>query len=345
MFLKTVSVQNFRSIASLKVEDLGQINIFTGQNNCGKTTLLEAVFQLCGWNVGSLETLYYLRNSYKGNIDFSGFFYKINDDTEIILTGFIEENSYQRTVKIDSSIVLNGFNDIQDKQVQSNLFETVEGLKIESKEIKSVATIINGVNNFSADAIAPQLYMRVNFPMFKIFEHGNLIRGLSEIIRNKQQQKIIDLLKQIDSRIVGIMVVEKGIYLDLEGFPELIPIEISGDGLRRILSVILAIYDAKKGGIVLIDEVENGLHISTMPKFWRGIMVAAHDIGVQLFMTTHNEELLQSLSEVAKEDAFEYLQPQIKYYNLKRYENDEIVAYKYDFEKFEFLISNGNEIR
>ncbi|WP_428656867.1 AAA family ATPase [Runella sp.] len=344
MFLKTIEVQNFRSISNLKVEDLGQINIFTGKNNCGKTTLLEAVFQLVAWHIGGLQQLNSLRTLSKNNTDFSGFFYNMKEDSSIVINGIFDEKSYQRTVTIHFTKAINIFNEENTKYLQSNLSERQKGSK-QSEPIVGKAKIKDGDIIFEDIMQAPTLSLRCNFPIFKVFEHGNLIRSLSDIIINKQKSKVLELLQQIDNRIKDIEVVDNGIFLDLENFPKFIPIEISGDGLRRILSVILSIYGVGKGGMVMIDEVENGLHFSTMPKFWRGLINAAQDIGVQLFITTHNEELLQSLSKTAQEGPYKQMQPKIKYYNLKRYENDEIVAYKYDFDKFDFLISNGNEIR
>ena len=344
MFLKTIEIKNFRSVCNLKVEDLGQVNIFTGENNCGKTTLLEAVFQLIGWSIGSLQRLNSFRSPFQGNADFSGFFYNMKDDTPIVLNGMFNQNNYQRTVKVYFTKNADSFNNQEIKHLQSSLLESPRG-KQSSKPITSKATIQNREVVHEPITYQPVVSLNCSFPIFKIFEHDNLVKDLSEIIKNKDESKIVNLLKQVDARINAIKVVNTGVFLDLEGFPKLIPIEISGDGLRRILSVILSIYGIGKGGIVMIDEIENGLHFSTMPKFWRGIINAAHHVGVQLFITTHNEELLQSLNQTAQEDSYKNVQSEIRYYNLKRYENDEIVAYKYDFEKFDYLISNGNEIR
>lgn len=342
MFLNTINIQNFRSISTLKVEDLGQINVFTGENNCGKTTLLEAVFQLSTWQLNGLLLLNRYRSPFQTNTNVSGFFHNI-EDNQISITG-IFERMYQRTVKIYyTTPSVNEFNNT-GIVIQSTLSESQKIAK-QSKPVISKGQIDNGNLVINPLIEKPQVSLVCSFPSFKVFEHTDLVKILSEIIKNKQESKIVDLLRQVDSRIRNIAVVENSILLDLDGFPKLMPIEISGDGLRRILSVLLSIYVVGKGGIVLIDEVENGLHFSTMPKFWRSIINAAKELNVQLFITTHNEELLQSLNTTAQEESYEEIQHKIRYYNLKRYPNDEIVAYKYDFEKFGFLISNGNEIR
>ena len=53
------------------------------------------------------------------------------------------------------------------------------------------------------------------------------------------------------------------------------------------------------GGVVLIDEVENGLHYSGVKDVWKAIAVAARQMDVQVFATTHSYECIQ-----AAHDAF-----------------------------------------
>jgi predicted ATPase len=46
--LERLTVRNYRGLRDLTIEGLGRINVFTGKNNAGKTTLLEAIWLLCG---------------------------------------------------------------------------------------------------------------------------------------------------------------------------------------------------------------------------------------------------------------------------------------------------------
>ena len=46
--LKVLRIRNFRALEEFEVGDLAPINILTGGNNSGKTTLLEALFMLSG---------------------------------------------------------------------------------------------------------------------------------------------------------------------------------------------------------------------------------------------------------------------------------------------------------
>ncbi|WP_462136871.1 AAA family ATPase, partial [Candidatus Mycalebacterium sp.] len=47
-FFKSIKIENFRGIESLKIDNLERINLFVGKNNCGKTTILESIYLLSG---------------------------------------------------------------------------------------------------------------------------------------------------------------------------------------------------------------------------------------------------------------------------------------------------------
>ncbi len=57
MSFQQISIRNFRAIASLEIENIKQINLLTGRNNCGKTSVLEAISLL---DLFPLITLWYL---------------------------------------------------------------------------------------------------------------------------------------------------------------------------------------------------------------------------------------------------------------------------------------------
>ncbi len=45
---KKVTIENFRGITHLEINDFKQVNLFVGENNCGKTSILEALFLITG---------------------------------------------------------------------------------------------------------------------------------------------------------------------------------------------------------------------------------------------------------------------------------------------------------
>ena len=64
----------------------------------------------------------------------------------------------------------------------------------------------------------------------------------------------------------------------------------------RMFSIILELISSRNG-VLLIDEIDNGLHYRVMPKLWKllGALVEKHD--VQIFATTHNDDMMRSALE------------------------------------------------
>ena len=85
------------------------------------------------------------------------------------------------------------------------------------------------------------------------------------------------------------------IYLDI-GLDTLVPLAVCGEGMVRLFSIILELV-ASRNGVLLIDEIDNGLHYSVMPKLWEllGELVEKHQ--VQVFGTTHNDDIMRSALE------------------------------------------------
>ena len=52
--------------------------------------------------------------------------------------------------------------------------------------------------------------------------------------------------------------------------------------------------------ILLIDEIENGLHHSVYENVWKGIGALARSEDIQVFVTTHSEECVKAAATAAK---------------------------------------------
>jgi AAA15 family ATPase/GTPase len=84
-----------------------------------------------------------------------------------------------------------------------------------------------------------------------------------------------------------------------------LPIGGMGDGILRILGLTLAIVNAK-GGVLLVDEIDTGLHFTAMYDMWKLIYETAKELNIQVFATTHSRDCWESLAEIAEtEDSSE----------------------------------------
>ena len=71
-----------------------------------------------------------------------------------------------------------------------------------------------------------------------------------------------------------------------------------GEGMNRMLGIALALVNAKDG-MLLIDEVDTGLHYSVLPDLWRLIFEVAHRLNVQVFATSHSWDCIQAFQQAA----------------------------------------------
>ncbi|MDR0965415.1 MAG: AAA family ATPase [Myxococcales bacterium] len=86
----------------------------------------------------------------------------------------------------------------------------------------------------------------------------------------------------------------------LKNNPRPIPLNSMGDGMTRILQLALGIYPAA-GGILLIDEFENGLHFSIQYSLWNAIFKLASELDIQVFATTHSWDCIEAFTNAANE--------------------------------------------
>ena len=74
------------------------------------------------------------------------------------------------------------------------------------------------------------------------------------------------------------------------------PFSSLGDGLNSAMTYLLA-TSSSRGGLVLIDEVEEGLHHSALAGVWCSLVAAAGASGTQLVVSTHSEEAIAAAVE------------------------------------------------
>ncbi|MFV9629551.1 MAG: AAA family ATPase [Methanosarcinales archaeon] len=80
--------------------------------------------------------------------------------------------------------------------------------------------------------------------------------------------------------------------------PYPVPLNSLGDGMLRVLQLVLKIFPAK-GGFLLIDEFENGLHFSIQEKVWELLFEMAQKLDIQIFATTHSWDCIESFANTA----------------------------------------------
>ena len=171
---------------------------------------------------------------------------------------------------------------------------------------------------------------------------GNPANDLIELAKRRLKDTVTEQLRHFDSRITTLEILNNVAYVGLEGIDQLLAVNMQGDGLRRYLNIVAASANPMNN-ILLIDEIENGLHYSAYKKLWEAIFALATTTNKQVFVTTHSKETLSHLNEMLEEHP-EY-QQEMRLYTLERTIKKGMQAYMYTYEGLAEACDNDVELR
>ena len=100
---------------------------------------------------------------------------------------------------------------------------------------------------------------------------------------------------------------------------------------------ILWVLSLAPDGVVLVDEIENGLHHSVMPDVWRAVNRAAREFDTQVVATTHSFECVEAAHKGLEKDDFRYHRLDVEGRNTR--------CVTYDSEMIEAAIRHNLEVR
>jgi len=352
MRYNTFTIQNFRGIEQLTIDDLKMVNLLVGRNNCGKTSVLEAFFLLSGMSNPQLPVnIHVFRDLiFSSDEDFSYMFKDLDFSIPISISGNLDEKKRKLTINpLYAKYSTN--NNIKQKQilppqdtlpVSTSIVRIVEGLDLQFQSdlnrqfnarisLKEKETRIKGKykENLRCSFINPKTIM------------NQIDRRMEKLLVQKELDHVISVLKEIEPQVSDIRMGAGGmIYIDV-GKKKLLPINIVGDGMRRLLSILATIADMKNG-IVLIDEIENGFHYSSLAVVWKALFKACREYNVQLVATTHSYECIEACSKCYK--VFEPDGDDLRLYRIDR-KGKKHEVHSYSAEVLETGIEKDFEVR
>ena len=125
-------------------------------------------------------------------------------------------------------------------------------------------------------------------------EHEEVIRQALQIIA-PEFEKLTFVNNDDFPRRPGIY---RSAKVKMSNSPRPVPLNSLGDGMLRVLQLVLKVFPAK-GGFLLIDEFENGLHFSVQEKVWELLFEMAQKLDIQIFATTHSWDCIESFANAA----------------------------------------------
>ena len=313
---KSISIEGLRGIKHLEIDDLQRVNLLVGKNNCGKTTVLEAILLITAPTNAELPLKINLVRGLKeiNENTWKTLYNKMNIEENIKISGKMQGNEIRNLIikpnsgkRIISKLAKNNFEKkvFEIKDNISGISPSIDGLVMElsitkgkSRHVeKATAMITENNQNQNIEIQIPAGYKEI---IKCVFINGKTVSSdigekFDNIQVKKQTGSIIKILRQIEPSLDNlVMGVNEMINCDI-GMDNLLPLSVMGDGMIKLLSVILSISNTQDG-VVLIDEIENGFHYSAMEVLWQAVFDAAKEFNVQVFATTHSYECVKAFN-------------------------------------------------
>ena len=302
--LQSISVHQYRCLRDLTIPELARINLFGGNNNSGKSSLLEALLLLTTADAAKLADA-----AVMGNVTFDSRLPR-NSDSRIWTPLFSDLDTSKNicvsgkhaslgslkvevsTSEVASNQAIKGITKSLDLHSQGSELCDCLVLKMFQDDVEVKTSTIQekdeAIHTSSSTRYSP-------LESIKLDSHFNPTldtEGLSNLRVKKQSTQIVDALRRIDQNIQTLepnFSSRKPMIWDDIGLDTLLPLALMGEGLIRIVRLAIAIVSCKDG-VVLVDEIENGIHYSALPNLWKVVAELAHRNNVQVFASTHSYE-------------------------------------------------------
>lgn len=307
--LSSLQIQNFRALKDVKIKKLGRVNLIVGENNSGKSSVLEALrIYASGGNPYVLDEIakshneeslseqyYYIKNNdFDRELSpFSDFFYQRKypiGDNESIFIGKLNKDFFKLSYnqKLNCLDVYNPFlNDLFDNHSHS--------IPIRLESESDYRTLRKGKHIYLCKFIPTQF-----------LDNQELSVYWDKIILTPYENEVIKSLQIIEPDIEKLAFInqpfndERIPMVGLKNSDKPVPLYSMGDGIKRILQLILNLHQAKDG-LLLIDEFDNGLHYKVQEKVWGLLFELAERFNVQVFATTHSNDCIRAFSKISQE--------------------------------------------
>lgn len=330
-----LTIKGFRGIRELTIPQLGRVNLITGKNNTGKSSVLEAL-RLHATNA-SPQIIYdtlefreedmnrYGEEEFISDLEslphiaplFHGFPQHLEEFSPIEVETSGEFGPIKLLMRVDSALAThdpNGGSRLFPRQGQ--MIEDTEGeitlvveagYKTRRHRLERFLQYWNKRRTSHSMATDVPRISCILVRSHSSERTGGLGNHWDAIALTDKEQLVVEALRIIDSRIVAISMVGSEKYRFLrraivraKGIARPVPLRSFGDGMNRLFGIALSLVNAG-GGILLVDEFENGLHYSVQFDVWRMIFNLSQKLNIQVFATTHSNDTVKAFQKAAAE--------------------------------------------
>ena len=335
--IESITLEQFRAFRELTIRGLGRVNLITGKNNTGKSSVLEGVRLLA--NSAALNVIYDILRHREENVEeaeeewhsaapaapeslfqvVSGLFHGFPRVSEAPQPIAISTSG--RSSPMNMTMRLGWLAEERDSAGKYRLVPQQPSLLGESEGIPAlIIKTQEGTRNLPLERFGGYLYPTrrdlsessngTRMPCIFVSPYGGEGTGMlgplwDKIALSDREKDVVEALRIIDPQISAVSMVGSTrrrptaiVRADNIGRP--IPLRSFGDGLNRLFGIILSLVNAR-GGLLLVDEFENGLHHTVQLDVWRTIFQLAQTLDIQVFATSHSWDAVEAFQKAAAE--------------------------------------------
>ncbi|MBT0569224.1 AAA family ATPase [Curvibacter sp. CHRR-16] len=296
--LSSIHIEGFKGFKDTRIEPIRKVNLILGGQNVGKTSLLEAVY-LGASDVGAFQNIATVFRMSEGN-DSRRYAKAVweKKKSKLVLandTGYslAVRVNYQRDSE-DGFFSLDAFGsgDVRASRV-------ISGADI-TDSVAQVALSKRGNGtpwHLPTDALLKMVFLNPLAVSIHLPQQVEAVRLFDRVVMIRKKRLLLDMLKRIEPRLEDMHSLspdgEQRIYVELVGEDEALPLPLLGHGFSRLVHLYCSLL-VTESKLALIDEVENGIHYSSLPTLFQGIQDIAANNDVQTLMTTHSWECIRA---------------------------------------------------
>lgn len=338
--LRSLHVENFRALREFRMTGLGRVNLLVGTNNCGKTSVLEAVHVLLSPGTSAIWRSLSRRGEYKEGASARD---GMASRREVAVAHLV----HGHRADVDSRFAIAGANDASSPRVEAlirpMIISDANGIPLRARlrkqqqefldddgaepsrlilEVgwheggKRTATVLwpvsagGGLDRAVVGAGGEDNAAPVQFVTTEGLSPAEVVELFGETALTPEEESILQALRIIEPGLQRVAIVGGGeagslartrasLAVMLDGTR--IPIGSMGDGIWRLLGIALALVRASDG-VLLVDEIDTGLHYTVLEKMWRLVFETAERLNVQVFATTHSRDCYEALAAITQRD-------------------------------------------
>lgn len=328
MIVKSIHIEHFRCFHQTTGNDFGRVNLLGGKNNAGKTALLEALFLM---NEPSNRTIQYLQRFRREDNDFiknmplrawDNFFYTGSKEDGITIKATYDDKT-ERTVMLSCNESVEEFistvrktkddeenddilafaNSLTKKDISKSALHIKAYLNTHIQNSTVFIASGNGIVGrglpyvFKKTHLIPASFKLSNEDLAEEFDKAKFEGGVDILL---EAFRLIDeSIDSVDTFTLG----KSAIYLKRKGEKHYMPLTLYGDAMNKVADFILRIIN-NRNSLILIDEIENGIHYTNQEKLWKMIFRLVREYDIQLFATSHSAEMIKAFNDVVQENNY-----------------------------------------